>query len=77
MSQTISKESRDFLLDELSSIRNMVSLASLALTNGRDELLSTAIETAYTQLQGLVDEFCVVKLTQQFNNTCRATTHNT
>ena len=64
----MNKESRDFLLDELASIRNMVSLASLALTNGRDELLSTAIETAYTQLQGLVDEFCLVKDKQGVRN---------
>ena len=59
MNRTISKESVEFLLDELLSVRNMISLALLALENEEDELLPTAIETAYAQLQNLLDIYCV------------------
>ena len=59
MSRTISNESAEFLLDELLSIRNMINLALLALENGEDVLIPTALETAYQQLQRLVEEFCM------------------
>ena len=57
---SLSKESADFLFDELNSIKNMISLALLALENEEDSLLPTAIETAYQQLQNLLDIYCVV-----------------
>ena len=60
MSLTISNESANFLFDELNSIKNMISLALLALENEEDSLLPTAMETAYTQLQNLLDIYCVV-----------------
>ncbi len=56
----LSDESTDFLFDELLSARNMISLALLALENEEDGLLPTAIETAYQQLQNLLDIYCIV-----------------
>jgi len=50
----------DFLTDELLSIRNMVSLALLAVEKEEDELVPTAIETAFCQLQNLLDAYCKV-----------------
>ena len=58
MSKIISAESVDFLFDELLSIVNMLKLALLAVENEEDELIPTAIETAFCQLQGLLDEYC-------------------
>ena len=53
-------EELDFLSDELKSIRNMISLTLLAVEDGEVDLIPTALETAYEQIQYLVDEYCVV-----------------
>jgi len=60
MSKQISDESIDFLMDELESTINMLKLALLAAENEEDELVPTAIETAFCQLQNLLDEYCKV-----------------
>ena len=60
MSKQFSDESVDFLMDELESTINMLKLALLALENEEDELVPTAIETAFCQLQNLLDEYCKV-----------------
>jgi len=50
----------DFELDErLASVQNIIALGRLAVLNCREELIPTALETAFEQLQSLVDEFCV------------------
>ncbi len=59
MSRKISNESAGFLFDELSSIINMLRLGLLALENEEDDLIPTALETAFLQLQNLLDLYCI------------------
>ncbi len=61
MSKKFSDKSADFLQDELLSIINMLRLGLLAIENEEDELIPTAIETAFLQIQDLVDEYCIVE----------------
>jgi len=60
MSKQFSDESIDYLMDEIHSIINMLKLALLAAKEEEDELVPTAIETAFCQLQNLLDEYCKV-----------------
>ena len=48
------------LEERILSIINMLYLADLALVDDRQELIPTAIETAYEKLQYLMDDYCVV-----------------
>ncbi len=49
----------DECYDTLSSAKNMIDLALLAIDNDRDDLVPTAIEEAYEKIQMLVDEYCI------------------
>ena len=48
------------LEERLLSIRNMIELTLLALQADRLELVPTGIETAFVQMQFLMDDYCVV-----------------
>ena len=51
---------RGLLFDELMSVKNMIGLALLALDNEKYDLVPTAVETAFIQLQDVLDEYCVI-----------------
>lgn len=50
----------ELMSDALLSTRNMIDLALLAIDNGEDVLVPTAIEEAYLKMQDLVDNYCIV-----------------
>ncbi len=48
------------LEERILSIENLLELGRLALNEDRHELIPTAIETAFEELQYLVDDYCVI-----------------
>lgn len=47
------------LEERLLSVRNMIDLTLLALSNDCHELIPTGLEATYEKLQYLVDDYCI------------------
>ena len=52
---------KDWLPEQLKTIRNLTEIADILIKNRRKELLPTVLELMLVECQQVVDENCVVK----------------